>query len=154
MNLAEFERIWEIGEGEIRKIGWRRQYRDLVLRIHGARDKRLLPDPGDRLGFKRSVNADLTFVSCARACFDRSLEYVDSDLEEWGSAAWTIIGILEDQIRWPDREELIDRGLQFYAVSVDDGRIGWSRHWIHAVCRDLKFDVLGPVTDRQMPLRP
>ena len=151
MDLAEFQRDWEVGEAEIRHIDWRRQYRDLVLRIHGAISKHLPPDPQDRRGFARAINMELTFVSCARVCFDRSLHYVDSDIEEWGSAAWTIIAINEDEMRWPDREELVDDGLKFYVVAIS---LMDKSDWIHIVCRDLKFNVLGPKTDMQMPLRP
>ena len=158
MDLQEFQREWEIGEGEIRLVTWRRQYRDLVLRVHGARDKRLPADPQDRLGFKRSVNADLTFVSCTRACFDRSLEYVDSDIEEWGSGAWTIVSIVEDNVEFPGSEGLADAkyGLKSYSVTVDDwgSRPGKPRPWIRVACRDLAFSILSPVTDRQLPLRP
>ena len=64
------------------------------------------------------------------------------------------MAIVEDEMRWPDREDLVDDGLQFYAVSADDGTSHWSRRWIHIVCRDLTFNVLGPMTDMQMPLRP
>jgi len=151
MDLAEFEREWKIGEAEVRHVDWRRQYRDLVLRIHGAIDQHLPPDPQDPNGFRRAVNGDLIFTSCARVCFDRSLYYVDSDIEEWGSAAWTIIAIVEDEMRWPDRRELVDDGLKFYVVAISLMDLS---EWIHIVCRDLEFDVLGPVTDMQMPLRP
>ena len=154
MDLAEFERDWEVREAEIRHIDWRRQYRDLVLRIHGAISKHLPYDPQDPRGFERAVNLELTFVSCVRVCFDRSLEYADSDIEEWGSGSWTIVGIIDDEMRWPDREDLAADGLQFYAVKADDDTVHWRRRWIHIVCRDLTFEVLGPKTDMQMPLRP
>src|SRR4030042_6760830 len=99
MDLAEFQRDWEVGEAEIRHIDWRRQYRDLVLRIHGAISKHLPHDPQDPHGIERAVNLELTFVSCARVCFDRSLEYVDSDIEERGSASWPLVAIVEDEMR-------------------------------------------------------
>ncbi len=149
MDLAEFQRDWQVGEAEIRHVDWRRQYRDLVLQVHGVRDQESHPD--DPLGFGYAVNGELTFVSCARVCFDRSLHYVDSDIEEWGSAAWTIIAIVEDEMRWPDREELVGDGLKFYVVAIS---MMDRSDWIHIVCRDLTFGALGPVTDRQMPLRP
>ncbi len=152
MDLAELQSAWEVGEAEIRHIDWHRQYRDLVLQVHGVRDRESHLD--DPLGYDYAVNGELTFVSCARVCFDRSLEYVDSDIEEWGSASWTIVGIVEDEMRWPDREDFAEDGLRFYAVRVDDSRIGWSRDWIHIVCRDLKFNVLGPATDMEKSLRP
>ena len=41
MQLSDFQRDWQVGEAEIRRMDWRRQYRDLVVTIHGARDKRL-----------------------------------------------------------------------------------------------------------------
>jgi hypothetical protein len=148
MELAEFERDWQIGEAEIRHIDWRRQYRDLVLQVHGVRDQESHPD--DPLGFDYAVNGELTFVSCARVCFDRSLHYVDSDIEEWGSASWTIIAIVEDDMRWPDRDDLNDSGTRFYAIYASDR----PSHWIRIACRDLTFKVLGPKTDMQMPLRP
>jgi hypothetical protein len=154
MDLEEFLRDWNVGEAEIRHIDWRRQYRDLVLRIHGVRDRHLPPEPGDKHGYLRAVNGELTFVSCARACFDRSIEFVDSQLAEWGSGAWTVVAIVEDEKRWPDREDLVGDGFRFIAVNVVDGRIGWDRDWIHIVCRELTFQVLGPVTDMETPLRP
>lgn len=151
MDLAEFERDWQVGEAEIRHIEWRRQYRDLVLRIHGAISKHLPYDPQDPHGFGRAVNLELTFVSCVRVCFDRSPSYANSGIEEWGSGGWTILGIVEDDMRWPDRKDLDERWLRFYAVCADD----WDcQRWIHIACRDLTFKVLGPKTDMQMPLRP
>ena len=150
MDLAEFQRDWQVEEAEIRHIEWRRQYRDLVVRIHGAISKHLPYDPQDPGGFRRAVNLELTFVSCARACFDRRLHYVDSDIEEWGSAGWTIVALVEDDLRWPDRGDLANKGLKFYAIESGEA----PGIWIHVVCRDLTFKVLGPVTDMQMPLRP
>ena len=151
MDLIEFERDWQVGEAEIRHIDWRRQYRDLVLRIHGAISKHLPYDPQDPGGFRRAVNLELTFVSCVRVCFDRNLEYANSEIEERGSAGWTLVSIFEDEKRWPDREDLDESWFRFYAIEGTD----WGRHrWIQVVCRDLTFEVLGPVTDMQMPLRP
>ena len=85
MDLAEFERDWEGGEAEILHIDWRRQYRDLVLRIHGVISKHLPHDPQDPRGFRRAVNLELAFVSCVRVCFDRNVEYANSAIEELGS---------------------------------------------------------------------
>ncbi|OGO09486.1 MAG: hypothetical protein A2Y61_07945 [Chloroflexi bacterium RBG_13_60_13] len=45
------------------------------------------------------------------------------------------------------QEDLAKNGPRFYAVNVDDSTTGWTRDWIHIVCRDLKFTPLGPATD-------
>jgi hypothetical protein len=151
MDLAEFERDWEVRESEIRHIEWRRQYRDLVLRIHGAISKHLPPDPQDPGGFRRAVNLELTFVSCARVWFDRDPSYANSGIEEWGSGGWTLISMFEDDVRWPIGQDLDEKWFRFYAIESPD----WGyRTWIRVVCRDLTYKLLGPKTDMQMPLRP
>lgn len=152
MELSELLADWEFEDSEVRGVSWRRQYRDLVLRIHGVGDRKRYGR--GRRDFKHEVNGELTFVSCARACFDRSLEHVDSDLEEWGSGAWTIVVIFEEKMRWRDRDDLVDQLLKHYALTLDDRWPGRQRDWLHVTCRDLSFNVLGPATDMQMPLRP
>ena len=144
MDLEEFLRDWEIGESELRRVSWRRQYRDLVLRIDMVRDRHRPADPTDPLGFQHSIIGDLVFVSCVRVCFDKSLYYVDSDIR-WGVAARTIIAIIEDETRWSDREDLTDGQLEHYALALDDRWSGEHRSWLHVVCRDLAFNVIGPV---------
>ncbi|OGO09485.1 MAG: hypothetical protein A2Y61_07940 [Chloroflexi bacterium RBG_13_60_13] len=143
MELEEFLRDWDIGESELRRVSWRRQYRDLLLRIDLVRDRRRPADPTDPLGFLHSVTGDLIFVACARVCFDKSLYYVDSDIR-WGVAARTIIAIAEDETRWSDREDLTDGQLKHYALELDDRWPGEHRSWLHVVCRDLAFNVIGP----------
>ena len=153
MDLAEFERDWEIGESELLGVSWRRQFRDLVLRIEAVRDRHRPLDPTDRLGFRHSVTGHLIFVSCVRVCFDKSLGYVDSGIR-WGVAARTIVAVAEDEMRWPDRQDLINNRLKYYALTLDDGwPPGEHRSWLHVVCRDLVFNVLGP-TDMDAPYRP
>ena len=160
MELSELLADWDLGESEVRGVSWRRQYRDLVLRIHGVGDRKKYGRW--RRDFKHEVNGELTFVGCARACFDRSLGHVDSDLEEWGSGAWTIVCIFEEKLYWRDRDDLTEQMLKHYAVTLDDKWplddawpiAGGHRDWLHATCRDLTFNVLGPATDMQTPLRP
>ena len=152
MNLEEFLRDWEIEESELWGVSWRRQFRDLVLRIEAVRDRHRPLDPTDRLGFRHSVNGHLVFVSCVRVCFDKSLEYVDSGIR-WGVAARTIIAMTEDQTRWPDREDLTNGQLKHYALALDDQWPGEHRSWLHVVCRDIAFNVIGP-TDMDAPFRP
>ena len=58
-------------------------------------------------------------------------------------------------MRWPDRGDLHAKGLKSYGITADDwNHGGWRGTWIHVVCRDLSFTVLGPVTDMETPLRP
>ena len=76
-------------------------------------DSLLPPDPGDEHGYLRAVNGELTFPSHAHAfVLDRSLEFVDLELAEWGSGAWTVVAVQEDEMRWPGREDLLAEGLK------------------------------------------